>query len=569
MTTNIFYYDAIRFRQSINSDWLVSFAASALEIDKWGGIPEKRNFDAVESTGFQRTFKQDRLKSLVSFFSDEKNILQNPLLCAPRNLDRGSSFVSFIVDAFVDENSFVQKGKIEVHCEDFSDLSLRQILSKFKEYLEERVPDLRNQVLDVAVVDKMKERLNLTDVVSISTETSEIDETEEDFYSSEGDVAQINSSHISELWQDVNARISILDELGDGYSKDEILGFSKDSIISYLKPVIIVDGQHRLKGAIEHANTYLENDKVIAEFDHLASESDDFSIVESAILKKYSRYIPISLIMSSDPAEHVFQFVVVNQKATPINNSLLGTIVSTTLSPIELERVALRLKNADIPLDASHAVSFATRHTESPFNGLVQTGISGEQSGKLPWSVMKSIVSIFKDLKGAKFYSDVDKVDYADLWRRRYLDQSLICGSSGDCYLDWSNDNGLWKGVFVEFWKGVRDKFGNVNAPGSHNYWGNTSSNLFNKVSLTILTVDFFKFLCDTRTKIESTEQIKDFLEEWLDGVDDQYFNRDWYLSNVKKDSPGIRKQWNKLWLNYRQDPRKLPAQSQYKINFS
>ena len=141
--------------------------------------------------------------------------------------------------------------------------------------------------------------------------------------------------------------------------------------------------------------------------------------------------MPVSLVLDDDPAEHVFQFVVVNQKATPINNALLGTIVSTTLSNSELERVSHRLKSADIPLDDSKAVSFATRNDDSPFKNLVQTGIQGEDSGKLPWTVMKSLVSIFKDLKGAKFYSDSIKTDYADLWKRRFLIKSeLITGDT-------------------------------------------------------------------------------------------------------------------------------------------
>ncbi|PLZ99955.1 hypothetical protein CEN50_05380 [Fischerella thermalis CCMEE 5268] len=45
-----------------------------------------------------------------------------------------------------------------------------------------------------------------------------------------------------------------------------------------------------------------------------------------------ARKLPVSLLMSNDPAEQVFQFVVVNQKATPTKTSLLGTIISTSLS---------------------------------------------------------------------------------------------------------------------------------------------------------------------------------------------------------------------------------------------
>ena len=436
-----FAYPAIRFRQSPSSDWLVSFSASAIEIDRWGGVPEKKNFDNVESTGFQRAFKSERLKSLVSFFSDEKNILQNPLLCAPRNISKGSSYVDFVPDDLSKDSDIVQLGTLHVTSEDFSGITLFDALVKFKEYLESRVPELSSQKIDESLLAIFKEKLGSDGQDDISDD--ELPLTNDESIEQDFDDARIDESHIYDLWQEVSVRVEVLRVLPNRDEINRIFGFERDSIISYLKPVIVVDGQHRLKGAIEHAKSFIENDDISLS---IANDIDrGMSDIEASnkAIERYSRRLPVSMIMSSDPAEHVFQFVVVNQKATPINNALLGTIVSTTLSTSELERVAKRLKDADIPLDASHAVSFATRNPESPFYGFVQTGISGEQSGKLPWSVMKSIVSIFKDLKGAKFYSDADKIDYADLWRRKYLDESEICNSGADSYNDWSKDNGV------------------------------------------------------------------------------------------------------------------------------
>lgn len=80
--------------------------------------------------------------------------------------------------------------------------------------------------------------------------------------------------------------------------------------------------------------------------------------------------------MESLPAEHVFQFVVVNQKATPIGRALLGTIVSTSLSAEELEGVSARLEAAGIPLEDPQAIAFLTRHPDSPFKDLVEKGAS-------------------------------------------------------------------------------------------------------------------------------------------------------------------------------------------------
>ena len=67
------------------------------------------------------------------------------------------------------------------------------------------------------------------------------------------------------------------------------------------------------------------------------------------MLASCSRRLPISLLLDDSPEEHVFQFVVVNQKATPIGRALLGTIVSTSLTAEELDKVAQRLTQAGIP----------------------------------------------------------------------------------------------------------------------------------------------------------------------------------------------------------------------------
>jgi len=554
-------YSAIRCKQTENGCWLVFFSATAYDIDTWGGIPEKKAFDSIESTGFQRSFKDERLESLISFYSEDKNTLQNPLLCAPRKIGTLTNSVEFMPDNECDPRDFIQKGKIIIDYQDLHNLKLKDLLILFREYLESRGTDIGKQSVDLELLSQLKERLSLNKDNDENPYTLQI---EDDGGDDAEEITIIESSHISDLWQEVNARILVLNEYEDGYDVDELLGFTKQSMISYLKPVIVVDGQHRLIGAIEHAKRMSETPEAMSRFFELTSTGE--SNEENAritVQNEMCRHLPVSLILSDDPAEHVFQFVVVNQKATPINNALLGTIVSTTLSSRELNRVAERLKNADIQLEASQAVSFATRNTDSPFYGLVQTGINGEQAGKLPWTVMRGIVTIFKDLKGAKFFSDEDKVDYADLWKRRYLDISLL-SNGDDKYIDWSSEEGIWRQVFINFWTCIRDKFGNTNDPTSHNYWGHTRSNLFNKISLTILAADFFKFLCESRTNLQSPSSVNELVEIWLSGVDPSYFNRDWKLT-VKKDTPGIRKQWSKIWSNYRQDPKQLPNVNLFK----
>ncbi|MFM5182159.1 conserved hypothetical protein [Aeromonas veronii] len=554
-------YEAIRYKQTANGNWLVLFGAPAYEVKQWAGIPQKKNFDSVESTGFQRAFKDDRLNSLISFYSDKRNVLQNPLLCAPREI--GEHTIFFIPDDGEEQTVLSQKGKLVINYIDYSALPLLELLCKFKSELEKRVPELKDYSIESPLLLKLKESIGVS-----------YTEKDADDILSVGDVAELDNlnvetSHIAELWQEVACRIALLEDNPILQQSDEILGFTKESIISYIMPATIVDGQHRLIGAIKQAEIEFNSEEALFEIEDLLASGVDIDQAKNTVMNRKSRVLPISMIYSEDPAEHVFQFVVVNQKATPINNALLGTIVSTSLSSEELNRVAERLKHADIPLEASHAVSFATRNPDSPFYNLVQTGIAGESANKLPWTVMKSIVLIFKDLRGGKFFSDENRVDYADLWKRRFLNESLIinANNSSDPYTLWSADNGAWRDVFVSFWCCVRDKLANTEDETKNNYWGSTASNLYNKVSLTILAADFFKYLCDSRKPINSKEDVAALVNDWLLGVDLGYFDRNWNLT-VKKDTPSIRKQWSKLWLNYRQDPTRLPALSLYgKVN--
>ena len=74
-----------------------------------------------------------------------------------------------------------------------------------------------------------------------------------------------------------------------------------------------------------------------------------------------------------------------------------------------------------------------------------------------------------------------------------------------------------------------------------------------------ILAADFWQFLCDRKYAIDTAEQIREFVAEWLSGVKPSYFSRAWPLAGVKKDAPGTRKQWAYLWVQYRKDPEKLP----------
>lgn len=560
----LYKFPAIRFRQTEVSNWIAYFSANVIDLDKMSGIPQKRNFDNAESIGFQRTVKEERLANLVNFYTDEKNVVQNPLVCATRNPGGSSELSSCVTFVPRDEylgNESVQVGTIQVTYDDFSKLSLFDCLTELKAQLKDRVNELEDLELDQTLLAKLKEKFFSEDYASLDEDVDQVESSNEE--------VSFDNSHIKDFWQEVVCRLEILKEVPSNQSVDEVLGFTKEAVCSYLKPIVIVDGQHRLSGAIECARK-LADETYFSEVTALMEQGSEPEDAVRKIQQKYARDLPVSLLMSDDPEEHVFQFVVVNQKATPINKALLGTIVSTTLSDEELTKVTSRLKNADIPLEDSKAISMVTRRSDSPFRNLVQTGIEKEQGGKIQWSVMKGLISMFRDLKGGKYFSDEDSNDHIYNWQTELLPESKIVLESvqtdGQPLMDVWREEDIWYDVFKCFWTKVRDHFGNLDDRMENNYWGNTRSNLFNKISLTILAVDFFSFMNDRQYAIDSLDDLGANIDKWLDGTSQSYFVNDWNLE-VKKDTPAQRKKWNRLWVNYRKTPKsrkKLPAKTEF-----
>lgn len=571
-----YQYKAVRVKQTAAGKWLVFFAAPAFDIDRWSGVPRKTQMGDQETTGFQRDLNQKRLTSLKEFYSNPDNTIQNPLLLATRKSPKGG--VSFEPDQASQSQAEAQVGTVTVEAEPIEQLSLLELLRLVQEDLEMRVPYLKDQTVPASLITALKLKAELIteeevqgvqageeDVVAedaaAEEEATEDEETESPSEDQEIAQAVLEESHILEFWQEIAARAHILTELKD-YKEEQFLGFRKEDLYSLLRPVVVVDGQHRLWGAIETARDSARQEPYLTEIEQAIAAGKDPAAVQRETWQKISRHLPVSLLMADDPAEHVFQFVVVNQKATPIGRALLGTIVSTSLSNDELDRVATRLTNAGIPLEESRVVSYLSRHSGSPFFGLVERGMASDEKDMLPWTVLVSLVAIFRKLKGGRLYHG--KNDYADKWRRDLLAGSpIIAGweqkGFKSPYDYWQSADGPWRDFFVHFWIAAKQKLGSDD-PADPNYWGRPrSSNLFNKVSLTILAADFFQYLTDTRTGLDSAAAVKELVDDWLEGVRERYFARDWKLGGVKKDSVGIRKRWSKLWVEYRKDPQMLP----------
>ena len=570
-------YQCIQFQQTTSNQWPVQFAARATEIDKWAGVPQKWRFEfgrekVGEAVGFQRQESPERVEKLREFYDNPENIVQNPLLCSLREI-AGSS-VKFISVGDGLDDSPVQVGELLIEIPEFSQVSIKDCMNQVREYLEERVPKLRDSALDPSIVQELKSR-----AAQIGY-TPEQDAPEESGFDEDGEGLEASSnddptgvlfeeSHIFEFWQEVAARDEVIKQIDSPIDDEEFLGLTNEALLSYLRPVVLVDGQHRLRGALSVARQRLNDSSLQTEIDDRITEGESAENVEAEILDREARLLPVSMLMSTDPEEQVFQFVVVNQKATPIGRALLGTIVSTTLSKDEMEHVASRLENAGIEVEESQSITFLARSPESPFCNLVVRGLTGDSSALLKWNVFASLIRIFRTLKGGKLFGQ--RNDYTELWANKYLASSeIVADHEAHGYTDpveyWSQRDGPWRQVFIVFWTKIRDFFGSTHDPDRRNYWGRPRhSNLFNKVSLTILAADFFQSLCETKRRLQSVDEIPDLVDDWLENVNPGYFDKDWDLDGVKKDSSGIQKQWASLWADYRKAGGNLPDKRNYR----
>lgn len=564
-----FRYPCVQVKQESGSKELLLFSASAIDIEQWVGIPQRLSLLGNETAGFQRTVSKSREAALRKFFSEERNVIQNPLLCAIRQ-------ASGIQVTYVPSGDNMSLGHVEITVKRYAKLSLADLLKEARLYLEGRVPELQGRLMPTELIADLQKQLDPAIFVQDADQDlyhEELDDDEgvgEDDGESDGEPAEealFDESQITEFWDQLRAREEIAVKLTAGPIPERLLGFSREMLESYLRPVILVDGQHRLRGATLAVRDEVENSH---EAEELIINGMTAADAKQQLMTQKARRLPVSLLMDDSPAEHVFQYVLVNQKATPVPKALLGTIISTSLAAGELATIAERLEDAKIPLEGSRIVSTLSRAVDSPFVGLVAKGLDGDGVEKLQWSVLGSLAEIFRYLQGARLYHD--PADHAKTWRTHHLSDSPIVAEwqtrdYDSAYDYWQNLNGPWIEVFKAFWRRTREKLANVENPVAPNYWGNPrTSNIFNKPILHILMADFFSYLRETKVKIESAEQISDLVDDWLEYASPQYFARDWKLdgAGVKKDSVGTRRQWSRLWANHRQNGGSPPAPGEF-----
>jgi hypothetical protein len=563
-------YQGLFVRQLEDAPGMVLFAAPAVDIAQWAGIPQRRRLidgDLVtETAGFQREEKTSRVSDIAAFMHDPRNVIQNPLLAAVQNLAR----------VRIDQESGYCTVTIEPP--DNVSLSIRDLLNLAVEGLRRRRHDLVGRPVNEDMVLKLKVALATSQTANIATPQSRVeymdDATETEIESSSDEETTIaaslslfeEESQVFEFFDNLNARSFVMNELGeDGTLLDSIGGVDREFLMNLVMPVVLVDGQHRLRGALKAIQDFEESDDGMRQLAELIDDGQSPAQARHLLATRVGRTLPVSLLLSDEPAEHVFQFLVVNQKATPISPALLGTIVATSLTDEEIEPIQLRLEGAGINLEGSRAIAFITRSPDSPFQNLVSTGMSGDAGRSLPWPVCGKLIDVVRNLEGGALYHFA-MVDFAKMWREGAFSSSGLVevGLSPAARMkEWSAFNGPWRTFFIKLHTKIRDCLGTRDDPSAHNYWGSVESNLFNKVTLQILTADFFSYLHSQQASLDDWDALDRALDDWLDGLGRDYFARDWRMGGTKRDQPVIKKAWSEAWAEYRITHR-LPRVERY-----
>ena len=183
------------------------------------------------------------------------------------------------------------------------------------------------------------------------------------------------------------------------------------------RPAVVVDGQHRLKGAVEA----------------------DIEIM-----------LPVVVVPNCAWAEQIYQFVVINRTAKNVKQDLLTDILGSSLTPDERRSLDIRLARMGLKDTGSRwAATDAARDEDSPFKDMVSLDIGGTPPGSLePFITEATIRSLIDGGRSAKGWrTDQDFL------------QTFVLPRFSDAFLWEGLSEGLWRPYWYVFWHSVAEHY--------------------------------------------------------------------------------------------------------------
>lgn len=236
-----------------------------------------------------------------------------------------------------------------------------------------------------------------------------------------------------------------------------------------LRPAIVVDGQHRLFGA---AHT----DKDVM--------------------------LPVVAIPHCPWTEQIYQFVVINEKAQKVDQSLLTDIFGSSLTQREQGEIRKKLDRSNVEIESRIAAVIAGRTKGSPFENLVQVKMDGSPPiGINPYITERTIRALI----------DGTNQKYSLGWRTNEEFYEVFVSPTFPNRSDWESwTSGAWKEYWFVFWDCVKVHYNELaKKEGRQQIWkSNEITNLTKAVTLRQLQSLFMTICVDSMRVLERTRDV-------------------------------------------------------------
>jgi hypothetical protein len=469
-----FYYFAQKFQQSKNGLSALLFLAPAEEITTWGAPPQK---SSKFMKGYQRAAEDSRVTAIAEYFEKGVNISPTAIVVAfkPAALEIVSIDPKLYPDMVTDErvNVFEEKEivlvKVAYDEAELEGLTCIELAKRVRSEIGKTIPADDSPVGDA------------------EDDEQEQEDTEAGGNNEGGKGIVLSKSHLGEF----------LEFLGDmdalARAEEEDRDMLRTMLKALLVPGTIVDGQHRAAGA-----------------GHL----------EQCIP------FPVVALIDAEWHEQVFQFVVINQKSSPIPSEFLSSIISSSLTNQEIEKLQARLEEADIEIDDAVIMDSIQFDERSPFKEMVNFKVEG-QTGYLSYPGILGLAKRFKKLR--THAGKEQKVTFSRYFKGVFQHAMTNTANYSERRQKWQSEE--WFTYFCLLWDALREKFA---ISSQKSVLWEENSNLLKIVTLQEMQNMFLLWLYDRMDEVKTPDDFKGYVDKYFAKMDPSFFLQPWKLTSLQ-----------------------------------
>jgi hypothetical protein len=421
-----FVVHGLGFLQNSKSPELFSFVASSNELLQFCGVARKSQ-DLL--TNYQRALDPERVeREITPFFRIPDN-------CSPTAIVISLQQTNVCEIAFADTgisplDPGIHLKTLTLTFKDASVLPRETVIGLARAFLDERLGSDPTASVDSALQSEEEVDTDQANGKEADTPEDEVADGEDEEGEDE-EAVEIGHSVLRTLRDRLDSPESLSEEM-------------VKSLREMLKPALIIDGQHRLYGA--------------------AGVEEDIPVLVCAMITPTWK-------------EQVFQFIVVNDKATGIPKPFITSLAGMSLTGTELDELRNRLAQANVKLWEVEVMQRLGYDSASPFYKMIEFKVAGADKG-LGYQTMKRV--------GKAWYSPSSSGLYK-LMRALYRGQGTGKTTKKALKEKWQS-SGNWFDFLCLYWSKLKEKFQGTAA------W-QPGGNLLTAVVLEMLQADFLKVL--------------------------------------------------------------------------